>query len=57
MTIPNGHEIVADNHLRLASGCHATPREAGEYLLFDAERHVNNIADLLQCLFSVWKFA
>jgi len=56
MTIPNGHQIVANRHLRLASGCHATPKEAGKYLLFNAERQVEDVVDLDRCLYSVWKF-
>jgi Icc-related predicted phosphoesterase len=54
MTIAGGHQIVADRHLRLASGSHATPRESGQFLLFDAAQPVENIADLRACLHTVW---
>ena len=54
MTIPNGYEIVAERHLRLASGCHATPREAGLYLLFDTAQPLEGAVDLLTILHSVY---
>ncbi len=57
MTIPGGHQIVAGRHLRLASAHHATPRETGRYLLFDAARPVERIEDLLKGLGSVYKGA
>lgn len=50
-----GHRIVAGRHLRLASASHATPRHAGQYLLFDAGRPVNKAKDLLAGLASVFK--
>ena len=31
-----GHALISDRQLRLASAAHARPREAGQYLLFDA---------------------
>jgi hypothetical protein len=57
MTIPNGYEIVARRHLRLASGCHATPREAGLYLLFDTAQPLEGAVDLLTNLHSVYDIA
>jgi hypothetical protein len=57
MTIPNGYEVIAGQHLRLASGCHATPREAGLYLLFDAARPIQEIEDLLPGLHNVYHAA
>lgn len=55
MTIPGGHKIVVDQHFRLASAHHATPREAGEYLLFDAARPVKKAEELLNGLHSVYE--
>jgi hypothetical protein len=54
MTIPNGYQVIAGRHLRLASACHATPREAGLYLLFDTACPVEKAADLLAGLYSVY---
>jgi Icc-related predicted phosphoesterase len=47
MVTNNGHTVIADRHLRLASGCHAGPRERGAYLLFDAARPIKQATDLL----------
>lgn len=55
ITIPRGHFVVAQRHLRLASAHHATPREAGEYLLFDTSQPVQKMGDLLGGLGSVYK--
>jgi hypothetical protein len=44
----------AERHLRLASGSHATPRESGQFLLFDAAQPVENAADLRACLHTIW---
>jgi len=55
MTLKGGHQIIADRHLRLASAYHATPREAGQYLLFDAAKPLKNIKELLKGLGSVYK--
>ena len=54
MTIADGHEIIARRHLRLASGCHATPHEAGLYLLFDTSRLFEEASDLQANLHSVY---
>jgi hypothetical protein len=50
-----GYEIVAGRQLRLASWAHATPPEAGRYLLFDAGRPIANVEDLMPGLQSVFK--
>jgi hypothetical protein len=55
MTIKGGHRIVAQRHLRLASAHHATPREAGCYLLFDTGKAVQQVEDLLSGLESVYR--
>ena len=52
--VKGGYKIVARRHLRLASGKHAHPPEAGQYLLFDAAKPVCRIEDLLQGLHSVY---
>jgi hypothetical protein len=54
MAVQNGYQIIAEKHLRLASGSHARPREAGLYLLFDTARPVNRAADLLPDLHTVY---
>jgi hypothetical protein len=47
MTARDGHAIIADQQLRLASWTHAVPKEAGCYLLFDVSEPVGSAADLL----------
>lgn len=54
---PGGHQVVARRHLRLASGCHAKPREAGAYLLFDTARPVEEVEELLAGLYSIYSAA
>ncbi len=49
-----GHEVVLPRHLRIASAKHATPREAGQYLLFDAAKPVEDAAALVPFLGSVF---
>jgi Icc-related predicted phosphoesterase len=49
-----GYQIVAQHHLRLASAHHATPREAGRYLLFDTAQPVRGVEALLPGLQSVY---
>jgi hypothetical protein len=49
-----GHAVVAQRHVRLASGIHARPRESGKYLIFDAARPVRSATDLLGGLKSVY---
>jgi len=54
MKVEGGHVIVAGRHLRLASAHHARPRTAGQYLLFDTARPVQQPVDLLDGLGSVF---
>ncbi len=54
MAVQGGYQVIAEKHLRLASGSHATPREAGLYLLFDAAHPVKEAADLLPNLHTVY---
>jgi hypothetical protein len=44
---PGGHTVVAERHLRLASGAHADPAASRAYLLFDTACSIANIDDLL----------
>lgn len=55
MTIQGGHQLVVQRHLRLASAHHATPREAGRYLLFDTGQPIQEMKDLLPRLESVYR--
>jgi hypothetical protein len=43
MATSGGHTIVAQRHLRLASGAHAHPAASRAYLLFDAARSIESI--------------
>jgi hypothetical protein len=52
--VRGGSERVTPRHLRLASAAHASPREAGQYLLFDPARPVNSVDDLIPDLGSVF---
>lgn len=52
--VVGGHAIVANRQLRLASWAHATPPEAGEYLLFDAARQIHRMEELEEGLGSVF---
>lgn len=52
--VKNGYRLVGQRHLRLASACHATPREAGHYLIFDAARPIRTVKELLPGLGSVY---
>jgi hypothetical protein len=54
ITVPGGHAIVCDHQLRLASWTHATPREAGQYLLFDAGKPLSGVEELLKGLGSIF---
>ncbi|MFP4322660.1 MAG: metallophosphoesterase [Anaerolineales bacterium] len=48
ITVPDGgYKVINDYHFRLASATHATPREAGGYLLFDAQKPIKQAADLV----------
>ncbi len=50
MAVRDGFEIVADQQLRLASWAHATPKDAGCYLLFDVAQPVASARDLISCI-------
>ncbi len=51
-----GYQLVAaQQHLRLASAQHATPPEAGLYLLFDTAHPIQSGNDLIKGLGSVYK--
>jgi hypothetical protein len=54
MAVTGGHALVGGRHVRLASAAHARPREAGQYLLFDAARPIRTAGDLLTRLESVF---
>jgi hypothetical protein len=54
MNTPNGDKIIARGQLRLSSAWHARPREAGQYLIFDAGRPIQSIEALLAGLGSVY---
>jgi hypothetical protein len=47
--------LITESHLRLASAHHATPREAGQYLLFDTAQPVDRVEGLLPGLGSVYR--
>ncbi|MCP4538765.1 MAG: hypothetical protein GY832_16650 [Chloroflexi bacterium] len=46
----DGYTIVADRQLRLASGSHAHPRQSARYLLFDVEKPIRQMDELLRGL-------
>lgn len=54
INVEGGYQIIAKKHLRLASGFHATPLTAGQYLRFDAGQPLKNLEDLLRGLGSVF---
>ncbi len=49
----SGSQIINRNHLRLASGPHATPHAAAKYLLFNTAQPIEYLEDLLPGLGSV----
>ncbi len=51
----DGHKLVNEQQLRIASATHALPREAGKYLLFDVTKKVKTAEDLLPHLHSVFE--
>lgn len=51
--LQGGHEIVAGRHFRLASGKHASPLSAGQYLIFDAAQPVTSAHDLVSNIYSI----
>lgn len=50
MRTSGGHGVVAQRHLRIASGAHARPLKDGEYLLFDTAHLLGSLSELLQGL-------
>lgn len=52
--VRGGHALIAGRQLRLASWTHATPNEAGQYLLFDAATPIMSAADLRAGLNSIF---
>lgn len=50
-----GYKIVNQQQLRLASGKHAQPREAGQYLLFNVQERFETAESLLPHLRSVFR--
>jgi hypothetical protein len=46
MTTRGGHALVTEHHLRLSSWAHATPKNQGEFLLFDVSEPVRRADDL-----------
>ncbi len=51
----DGHKLVNEQQLRVASAKHALPREAGKYLLFDVTKKVESAKELLPHLHSVFE--
>jgi hypothetical protein len=51
--VPGSYQIVGKNHFRLASGSHATPLKAGQYLLLDTEKPVEEVERLLNNLYDI----
>jgi hypothetical protein len=49
-----GFTVVAERQIRLASGAHAHPHEAGRYLLFDVAEPVRGAQELVHRLKSVY---
>jgi Icc-related predicted phosphoesterase len=54
IAVQHGYQIIAQKQLRLASGSHARPREAGRYLLFDTARSVERAVELVANLYTVY---
>lgn len=50
IVVEGGHAIVAGKQLRLASWAHARPHDAGQILLYPADRPVERAADLIRYL-------
>jgi hypothetical protein len=53
MATDGGHAVIAGQHLRIASGAHAQPQTAAQYLLFDTARSADNAEDARLHLHSV----
>jgi hypothetical protein len=43
-----GHAVITPQHLRIASGKHAHPREHGQYLLLDVGKPIQNAQQLVE---------
>ncbi len=54
INVRGGYEIINNIQLRLASAKHASPREAGNYLLLDTQENLKSISDLTKNLGSVF---
>jgi hypothetical protein len=54
ITCANGHEIVVQRQLRVASGIHARPAESARYLLLDAAQPIQSVQDLLAGVRSIF---
>jgi len=54
LATPGGHTVVAERHVRLASGAHAQPATAGQYLVFDTARSIERAEDVRLALQSVF---
>jgi hypothetical protein len=54
IAVQNGFQIIAEKHLRIASGSHTKPPKTGRYLLFDTACPITVAADLLPCLYSIY---
>jgi hypothetical protein len=55
MAVKHGYQIIAEQHLRLASATHSHPKEDGLYLVFDAARPVKHINELTRRFSSVFR--
>ncbi len=53
MNVSGSYQIVGNNHFRFASGKHATPVEAGKFLVLDTKNQINRIEELVEQLYSV----
>lgn len=53
--VKGGYTLVNQQQLRMASAKHASPREAGLYLLFNVQEKFNTAADLVPNLRSVFR--
>lgn len=53
MAAPHGYAAIGDRHLRIASGPHAIPPEAGCYLLLDTSRPLQRMEQLVACVHSI----
>ena len=53
--VKGGYTLVNRQQLRMASAKHASPREAGLYLLFNVQEKFKTAADLVPNLRSVFR--